>query len=476
MQSLYPDYLNEGAQGSAESAGGIHIRAARAEAALKHYGAAVEILARVAEESRYYFAARYLRADCFVALEDWPRAQEALSGLAGIKRNGLPYERWRMLLDEAQIRLAYIHYQKGELDKAAETFSAVRQGSAPYDRALMGRAWIAYQLDQYPAAIAKSEQILRRYPYSPDIYEANSLAGYCYEQMGDKNAATASFLEVLQAGVGRSDLESFLEERRRISETQAAMKALEGQVFSSGDPQQFAEYERARNQLWICQQRIGLAEMLQINSKMSALIQERAALHALLRENKSLQQDVTESKRAKLMGDFRQIEDRILAGLGRLKDLGQEQLLASPLYFQEGQIAFLNTRADSLSRHLEHEIDRLTAVITETNSIKARALNDGDLQTAMDAGLRLEGLNASLSQTDMSRTRVSAYQRPTPQTRVEYWSDFSFCRYAMDGLDMEELERKWERLREVEDYLATLDELMEQRGMVEPAGGEPDQP
>jgi len=72
---------------------------------------------------------------------------------------------------------------------------------------------------------------------------------------------------------------------------------------------------------------------------------------------------------------------------------------------------------------------------------------------------------------------VSAYQRPTLQTRVDYWSDFSFCRYAMDGLDLEELERKWERLREVEDYLATLDELMEQRGIGElPAAEEPAQP
>jgi len=63
--------------------------------------------------------------------------------------------------------------------------------------------------------------------------------------------------------------------------------------------------------------------------------------------------------------------------LGRLRDLAQEQLLSTPLYFQEAQIAFLNTRADSLSRRLEKEIDRLAVVITETDSLKANALNSG---------------------------------------------------------------------------------------------------
>jgi tetratricopeptide (TPR) repeat protein len=476
IQSLYDDYLNEGAPGNADLAGGIHVRGAQAEAAMTHYAVAAEILERVPENSEYVFAARYLRADCLVALEDWPRATEALIGLSDTKRNGLPYERWRMLLDEAQIKLAYIYYQQSDYPKATLVFEDVAHGSALYDRALMGKAWIAYQLDQYPEAIAKSELLLHRYPFSTEIYEAGSLVGYCYEQMGDKNAATANFLEVLQAGVGRSDLQTFLEERRLISETMAAMKALEEQVFSSGDPQRFADYKRTRDLLWICEQRIGLAEMLQINSKMSSLIRERAALHALLREHKGLQNEVTDSQRGKLMADFRQIEDRILTSLGRLKDLAQGQLVQTPLYFQEAQVAYLNARADSLSEHLEKEIGRLADVIRETDSLKSNALQDGNVKTALDMGLHLKGLNHSLDQTCAGRTRAEAYQHPIPQTRVDYWSDFSFCRYAMDGLDTEELERKWERLRQVEEYLAALDELLEQRGIGEPAPEAPSQP
>lgn len=463
IRKLYSDYLQEGSPGNPAKMGGVHLRAAHAEADLGHYQVAVEILERVDKKSSHYLASRYLLGDCLAALEDWSRAAEVFTAMLKAKPHNLPSGHWRLLKDEARVKLAYIYYKWGDYHKAAELFSEVRGYSPFYDRALMGKAWIAYQLDQYPDAIAKTEQLLDLYPRSIESYEASSLAGYCYEQMGDKNAAISHFLEVLQAGVGRSQLQSFLEERRRIGGAMAELRALEDKVFSGGDEGLFSEYKRSRDQLWICQQRVGLAELLEVNTRLRALVEERRALDSLLVVHTQMESVISQKKNAELIADFLKLEDRIYTAMEDLKAAGKKQLRTSPLYYQEAQIGYVNMRADSLSRNLDQEIEKLTASIKGTEGLKGAALNSGNVAKGLDLGKKADDLSGALDRTYSSQTQAASSRRSVLMTRVDRWSDFSFNRYAMGGMDLEELDRKYERLKQVEEYLATIDELLEQR-------------
>ncbi|RJP75409.1 MAG: hypothetical protein C4524_11870 [Candidatus Zixiibacteriota bacterium] len=474
LRVLYGRYMEEGAPGDPAQMGGVHLRAARSEADLGHYEAAVNLLTRVDARSPHYLASRYLLADCLAALEDWPRAVHVLSEMVDLEQGDMPYDRWRMLVDEARIKLAFYYYEWGDYERAADLFAQVKSNSPFYDRSLLGKAWIAYQLDDYDEATAKSREMLKLYPRSTEIYEANSLAGYCFEQLGRNDEAMTHFLDVLEAGVGRSQLQSFLEERRRIAESLADLEALEEEVFASGDERMFSDYRRARDQLWVCKQRIGLAELLQVNARMKGLVEERVALDQVAARHARLEDSVSTSQNAELIADFLALEDRIYTAMEHLKAAGKEQLKSTPLYYKEAQVGYINARADSLAARLEGEIARLTTGAQDAEMYKQAALAREDGAEALELGLRRQRLDEALVDSHHGQTQARAARRPVLKTRVDRWSDFSFSRYAMGGMQLEELERKYERLRQVDEYITVLDEMIEQgREAAPPEGAEP---
>jgi tetratricopeptide (TPR) repeat protein len=463
IRRLYARYVEEGMPGDPAEMGGVHIRAARAEIDLGHFEPAIAQLERIDRQSSYYLASRYLLADCYAALENWPAAVDVLTGMVGTKKKNMAYDRWRLLVDEARIKLAFIYYKWGDYDSALKYFNQVKSNSPFYDRVILGKAWISFKVDDFDATIAGTEELLKLYPRSSEIYEAGSLAGYCYEQLGDKENAVTHFLEVLNAGVGRTQLQSFFEERRRIAESMADLRACEADVFASGDEKLFADYKRARNTLWICQQRIGLAELLQVNARMRGLVEERVALDSLIREHARLEDQVRNAQNARLISDFLLLDQRIYDIMDHLKAAGQEQLKATPLYYKEALIGYINARADSLSKHVDAEIATLTAAIRNTSDLQSAALAEQQPQEVQSLGMKLDHLNGLLNQSYVQQTEAKASKRPILATRVDRWSDFSFYRYAMGGMELEELDRKYDRLRQVEEYLSTLDELIERR-------------
>lgn len=456
---LYRRYLDEKSPGDPAEMGGIHYRAAREEANLGHYQPAVEILKRVDPKSSYYFAAKYFMSDCLSALEEWPQAVDALTELIQMKRKNIPYDRWRMLIDEARIKLAYIYYEWEEYDKAEKLFDQVKSGSPFNDRVLLGKAWIAFQLDAYEEAIETSEELLRIYPLSTEIYEAGSLAGYCYEQIGEKNAAMASFYSVLEAGVGKNKLQTFSKERRRIHEALAQLQALEESVFSADDEQTFEDYKRARNLLEICLKRIGLAELLEVNAEMRSLVAERVLLNQLAQEHRTLEEEVIRTEDVELMADFVALEDRIYTIIDHLGKIGLEHIKSTPLYYKEAQIGYVNTLADTLSARIESGIASLQATLGETAQLYNEAFASKQADKCIEFGLRLDQGKEVLGQSYYNHTLAETSRRPMLTTRVDRWSDFSFNRYAMGGMEFDELERKYERLQQVEDYLLTLEEM-----------------
>jgi len=458
---LYQNYTSDEFPGDPKEMGGLHFRAGKAEASSGNFSVAIEILNRIDPKSPFYLPSRYLLADCAASLEDWPQAVDVLTETVQLKQHGMPQERWRMLIDEAKIRLAFIYYEWGEFDKADELFKQISQNSPFYDRVLMGKAWLAFQLDNYEATIAKSEELLTSYPYSTEIYEAGSLVGYCYEQLGEKSKAMGYFYDVLEAGVGQSKLNTFLTERSRIRNALAQLQALEADVFSSNNPRIFSDYKRGRNLLELSLQRIGLAELLEANTDMRRLVAERVLLDKLANQHNQMEQQVLANDKASELADFISLEDRIYTLMERLKTAGLEQVKSTPLYYQEARVGYINNLADSLSAQVESEIDNIVVSIQLEEQQYAEAMASSATNDQIEAGLGIYQLQNILNRSYKSRTLAEKSHTPVLSTRVDRWSDFSFNRYAMGGMEFDELDQKYERLKQVENYILTLDEMLE---------------
>lgn len=462
---LYNVYLNEGSPGQPAEMGGMHVRAARARVNYGHYRLAVTTLERVDPNSPYYLASLYLLAECLALQEDWTRAVDVLTKMLRIKRGVLPYDRWRLLNDEARVKLAYIYYQWGDYQEASRLFKQVKSNSPFYDRVLLGYAWIAFQLDNYEEGVRRSEELLRFYPYSSEAYEAGSLAGYCYEQMGEEAVAMAHFFSVLEAGVGQSKLQAFMKERQRLTEALNQLRALEETAFSSDDEALFETYKNLRNVLEINQKKVSLAELLEVNARMRALVAERVLLDKLTRDADRVEENVMLNDDAALVDRFLHLDGRLQSILEELETMRIEQMKSTPLYYHEAYIGHLNTVADSLSSRVESEIDSLIVSIALTERLYREALDNGQPEQCLAFGLQIDRYNEALNQSYEYHAVSEIAKRPALKTRVDRWSDFSFHRFAMGGMEFEELDRKYERLKQVEDYILTLMEMLEVREM-----------
>lgn len=462
---LYRAYLKEGSPGLPAEMGGLHVRAARAKVNFGHYSSAVTMLERVDTKSSYYLAARYLLAECLTLLEEWSRAVEVLTDMIDVKSSVLPNDRWRLLVDEARVKLAYIYYHWGDYREASRLFEQVESNSPFNDRALLGQAWIAFQLDEYEETVEKSEKLLRFYPFSSEIYETGSLLGYCYERMGNETNAMIHFFSVLEAGVAQSKLQTFIQERQRLTEVLNQLKALEETVFSSDDEELFETYKWVRNVLEINRKKVGLAELLEVNARMRDLVEERVLLDKLIRDAGVVKENIMLTGAAGLVDGFQALEDRIRSTLDKLEAMRVEQIKFTPLYYREAYIGHVNAVADTLSSRIESEIDVLISSIAETERLYRQALENGQPGECLKYGLRIGQYNEALNQSYEYRTISELTKRPTLKTRVDRWSDFSFHRFAMGGLEFGELDRKYERLKQVEDYILTLMEMLEVREM-----------
>ncbi len=456
---LYRNYSNEGFPGEPAKMGGFQLRAAQSEVAYDAFENAVEILERISSDSQYYLASRYFLSDCLAALEKWPQAVEVLNEMIDMKQRDMSFERRRILTDEARIKLAFIYYKWEEYDKADELFDKVKNNSPFFDRVLMGKAWIAFQLNSYEDVIQNTEELLQIYPQSSEIYEAGSLTGYCYEQIGEKSTALTHFYDVLNAGVGRSKLQTFTKERERITRALSELQSLEETVFTSGNEQFYLEYKRAYNLLALSLKRIGLAELLEANEGMRILVAERVLLDRMVNEHRQMETEIESSRVASMMSDFLTLEDRIYDLMDRLRKAGDQRLKSTPLYYHESRVEYINLLADSISTNLEAEIMHLIASIEANEGLYSDAYEKGLVEKCIDYGLNLDNLKDVLGKSYTNYTMSEESRRPVLQTRVERWSDFSFSRYAMGGMEFDELDKKYQRLDQVEDYILTLDDM-----------------
>jgi hypothetical protein len=197
-------------------------------------------------------------------------------------------------------------------------------------------------------------------------------------------------------------------------------------------------------------------------------------LDKLIGETGALEEDVILADDAALIARFLKLEDRIQFMLAGLETMRKDQMVSTPLYYREACLGHLNETADSLSVRIEVEIASLRSSIAETDRLFQEALAAGDPERALQFGLRLENDREALNQSYEIHTASEEAIKPALKTRVERWSDYSFSRFAMGGMEFEELDRKVERLKQVEDYILTLVEMLEKRELENPSSEVPD--
>ncbi|MFH1861385.1 MAG: tetratricopeptide repeat protein [bacterium] len=460
---LYNIYIQEGMPGDENVQGEMHLRAAQVEATSNNPENAIQCLQRTPPESSYYLPARYLMADCHITLQQWEPAAEVLKGILAGDWKGLVCKNWSALLEEARLKLALIYSETGDYDQAKAVLAEFKTNSPLYDRVMLGKAWIAYRLDRHEKAVRQLAELLRCYPHSPEIYEASSLLGHCYNELGDQDAALDYFMQVLEAGVSQASLKDYQKEKFINQQLRSNVVSLEEPIFLSQDEELFQRYRTIRNLLEINARRLQLAELVEVNSFMREIVTERARLAKLLDEHAELESDLISMENAALISDFMQLENRILNIMEQLNQVGLEQSENVPLYYHEAQTEYRNSLANEINKQFNAEIYRLTASQTATQAILRQGIGEIEQDARLKIQNQLDDVHRMLLESYARQSEIQNARRQTMTSRLERWSNFSFMRYAMSGRSFDDLDKKYERIRKLDDYISALDEIIARR-------------
>lgn len=179
--------------------------------------AAMNLFGRVAPGEATYLRARYYMGVAEVQQSRFDAALalfREVAGSAGARGEGTGRED-RVVVDQAHLAIARIHYERGQFAEAVAAYAAVPRESRVFDEALYESVWISIKEADYEKALRKLEvQLISQ----PDVLrgpDARLLQGKLLMMLGRYDDAAQAFQEVLfEFGPLHDEMRGVVEQNR----------------------------------------------------------------------------------------------------------------------------------------------------------------------------------------------------------------------------------------------------------------------
>lgn len=180
------------------------------------YEDAKRVLENIKDASKYYLPAQYLLGIVLSNLEKYTQAKQVFEKI--INQENYPWTNldYSIIRNESLLKLGYLHYQRGEYEKATYYFDQISKGYDGYDASLLAQAWANLKKGQYDNAINKVDIICNDYLMSNYIYEALVLSAHCKRIENRTDEAMNDFRYVANSKHALGQVQAYNEERSRI--------------------------------------------------------------------------------------------------------------------------------------------------------------------------------------------------------------------------------------------------------------------
>lgn len=197
----------------------------------KNFPAANSYLENIKNSSKYYLAAQYLLGIVFSNLEKYNQAKSTFENI--INQKTLPWTDLSLAIirNESLLKLGYLHYQRGEFDRANFYFNQISRGYENYDKSLIGQAWANARTGKYDNAIEKVDILCNNYLLSNYTYEAMALSAHCNRIQHRTTDALKELRYVANAGNMLGKVNDYNEERKRILKQLDELEVLEEKIL-----------------------------------------------------------------------------------------------------------------------------------------------------------------------------------------------------------------------------------------------------
>jgi len=437
--------------------------AARYLFASSRWSEARAIFMSIPTNSPNYMEAQLRAGDCSLALIDLDDARARFTSLVDMpvgKNGGI--KAFAVIKREAQIRLGYINYMRGEYDLAFANFSRIKGDDDLAEHSELMSIWSLYKLNSYTNVQQLCNEFITAHPNSQYLYEAKCLLGFAQEMMGGADNALKDYRSVMGALDDRQDFHDFNYELKAIAEALGELNRMEEMIFMAGESDLFPDYLALRQKLSSLTNGVKLARAIKTTPMLTEILKEQVALGELFAEQQAFEQQLYEAQDTKLFNEYRNIVDGLMDSGSELSAAVRFYMKQKSLIQREQDQQFEALMVDTLRNRLEREWAMTREAL---NLLRAERTRIGI--TDPSALVDLSGLEVDLTALQDRILKVRNDLKKLGQDRVksnlDEWSDFAYQRYTFGGLNFDNFYAQQHRLDALDRYIQQTGQILRER-------------
>jgi len=387
-----------------------------------------KLLESIKDASRYYIPAQYLLGVVYANLEKYNQAKKIFESL--VNRENYPWTdlNYTIFKNESLLKLGYLHYQRGEYDKATFYFDQVSKGYPGYDASLLGQAWANLKKGKYDNAINKVDLICSNYLLSNYTYEAMVLSAHCKRIQKRPDEALKSLKYVTNAKLVLNKVKQYNEERRRILKQLDELEQLENTVLEHQNKKLYPKIVRIRDLINDALQSFRYRGAVS-SQLLEEYYDERKVLIRQIEQFDGIIDYAKQQGNQKLLADAIKQRNRLVSVLETYQmspvNTGMSYFTDYPLAAKEGGIIYRRGIVRNLISDLILEKQRVQKDLQTVTRLMGLSSD----QTRIDATLDLEIIEDDLrdlnNQLNQFQVWLANHNVEEVKPETERWANFS---------------------------------------------------
>lgn len=428
------------------------------------YADAKGALENIKDVSKYYLPAQYLLGILFTNLEKYTQAKQIFEKI--INQENYPWTDldYSIIKNESLLKLGYLHYQRGEYDKASVYFDQISKGYESYDAGLLGMAWTSLKQGQYDNAINKVDLICNNYLLSNYIYEALVLSAHCKRIQNRTDEAITDLRYVADAKYALSRVQEYNEERTRILKQLDELEQIEETVLDHQDKKLYPQVVKIRDLI-----NDALLTFRYRGAVSSRLLEEyhdeRKVLIRQIEEFDSIIQYAEQQGNKEMLADAFKQRYRLISMLERYQ-LNQassrgDYFVDYPLATKEGGFIYRRGILNKLINDLVFEKQR----VQKDLEMAAQLMTLSNEITKMDATIDLEIIEEDLkdlnNQLNQFQVWLANQKIEDIKPETEKWANFSG--FGMSDINFVSYRERIEKIGGYQKNLALINDVLREK-------------
>ncbi len=418
-------------------------------------------LKKISNDSKYHLPGQYLLGIVLSHRQNYDEAVTIFSKIGNMKNLPWSSAELALLRNNALLKLGFIHYERGQYDRALKYFEEISRGADGRDQALIGKAWASMKKGDFDASIANAEALFGGFVSSDYTYEALVLAAQCKRKINQSGDALTDLRYVSNAREALDRAGDYHAEREALQAELDEVERLEKLVFEQQRPELYKNVtekkQTLQDSLIKMRYRSGVGE-----AWPDAQNQERQKLYSLLRDYDALIASAKEAGDRKVL---KKAEKRRGKLIDRLVTEGLDESLKDSDYFVNYPLAMMESSRKQrkevvrdMLREMELEKSKIHEYLNETQALLAK---NPEASQFIDLRVVQDDLAALQDRIDRFQTWLNGRSGGEVESEFDQWTDFTG--YGMSDITLENLNSREDQIAGYTQSIVSIEQILAKR-------------